>query len=202
MTNKRTKADEVLELAKELGVLRVKDLMSRNIHHEYLRRLFLEGKLERLDRGLYRLANANVTEHTTLTAVSKRVPNGIICLLSALRFHDIGTQNPRNVWMALCRGTAVPRNIRLPVRFVLFSEASFNAGVDEYVRENVLIRVTNPAKTIADCFKYRNKVGLDTAIDALRDAFRKQTCTADEIWQYAKVCRTTNVMRPYMEAIL
>lgn len=202
MTNKRTKADVVLELAGKLGVLRVKDLTARGIHPEHLRRLYQQGQLERVARGLYRLPDADVTEHATLTTVSKRFPQGIICLLTALRFHGIGTQNPREVWMALCRGTAIPRNIALPVRFMLFSEASFEAGAEKHVLENVPVRVTSPAKTIADCFKYRNKVGLDVALEALREAVRGRKCKTDDLWRYAKVCRVTNVIRPYLEAVL
>ena len=202
MTNRRTSVDEVLELAEKLGVLRVKDLMSRDIHHEHLRRLCQQGRLERLGRGLYRLPDANVTEHATLVTVSKRFPNGVICLLTALRFHGIGTQNPCEVWMALRRGTAIPRNVGLPVQFMLFSEDSFGAGVEEHTLENVPVRVTDSAKTVVDCFKYRNKVGLDVALEALREALHQRTCTADDLWRYAKVCRVTNVMRPYLEATL
>jgi predicted transcriptional regulator of viral defense system len=202
MIKKRTKAEQVLKLARKLGVLRVKDAMTRGIHPEHLRRLCKQGKLERVSRGLYRLPDTDVTEHATLATVAKRFPSGIVCLLSALRFHGIGTQNPREVWMALRRGAAIPRTGNLPVRFMVFSEASFKAGVNKHVLENVAVRVTNPAKTIADCFKYRNKVGLDVALEALREALRQRKCTADDIWRYAKVCRTTNVMRPYLEATL
>ena len=202
MTARRTKAEEALELSRQLGVLRVKEAQERGIHPEYLRRLFRQGKLERVSRGLYRLPDAEVTEHATLVTVSKRFPNGVVCLLSALRFHGIGTQNPREAWVALRRGTARPRSSNLPVRFMVFSEASFAAGVEEHTIENVRVRVTDPAKTIADCFKYRNKVGLDVALEALREALGQRRCTADEIWRYAKVCRTTNVMRPYLEATL
>lgn len=201
MTNRRTSADEVLALAEELGVLRVKDLTSRGIHHEHLRRLCKQGRLERLGRGLYRMPDADVTEHATLATVSKRFPNGVICLLTALRFHGIGTQNPRDVWIALRRGTAIPHNVNLPVKFMLFSEASFNAGIEEHVVENVPVRITSTAKTITDCFKYRNKIGLDVALEALRDAVRQRKCTTNDIWSHAQACRVTNVIRPYLEAV-
>ena len=201
MQDVRTKADEVLELARELGVLRVKDLTSRGIHHEYLRRLCEQGQMERVSRGLYRLTDADVTEHATLATVSKRFPNSILCLLTALRFHGIGTQNPREVWMALRRGTAIPRNVNLPVKFMLFSEASFSTGIEDHVLENVPVRITSTAKTIADCFKYRNKVGLDVALEALREAVRQRKCTANDIWGHAQACRVTNVIRPYLEAV-
>ncbi len=202
MMKRRTKADDVLELAGELGVLCVTDLAARGIHPELLRRLYQQGRLERVARGLYRLPNADVTEHATLAAVSKRCPQGVICLLTALRFHGIGTQNPRAIWMALRRGTAIPRNVGLPVRFLLFSEASFEVGVETHLVENVRVHITNPAKTIADCFKYRNKVGLDVTLEALRDVISARTCTVDDLWRYAKVCRVTNVIRPYLEAVL
>jgi predicted transcriptional regulator of viral defense system len=153
MSNRRTGSSQVLALVEELGVLRVRDLLSRGIHHEHLRRLCRQGRMERVGRGLYRHRDADVTEHATLVTVSKRFPKGVICLLSALRFHGIGTQNPREVWMALRRGSAIPRNVEMPVRFMLFSEASFDAGVEEHVLENVPVRITTPAKTVVDCFK-------------------------------------------------
>lgn len=199
---KRTKTEEVLAIAKEMGVLRNRDLTDKGIHHEHLRRLYQQGKLERIGRGLYQLPNAEVTEHATLEAVAKRIPHGVICLLSALRFHDIGTQNPRDIWVALCRGTATPRNINLPVRFTVFSEAAFKTGVEEHMLNNVKVQVTNPAKTIADCFKYRNKIGLDVTLEALREAIQQRKCTADDIWRYAKACRITTVIRPYLEATM
>lgn len=202
MIKEQTKAEQVLELARKCGVLRVKDVMIRGIHPEYLRRLYEQGKLERVGRGLYRLPDIEVTEYATVVNAAKRFPKSVVCLLSALRFHGIGTQNPREVWMAFRRGTAIPKTGDLPVRFMVFSEASFKAGVETHVLENVAVRVTNPAKTIADCFKYRNKIGLDVALEALREALRQRKCTAAEIWRYAKVCRTANVMRPYMEATL
>ena len=202
MSRKRKGTDVVLELAGELGVLRVKDLTARGIHPEHLRRLCQKSQLERVGRGLYRLPDADVTEHATLVTISKRFPQGVICLLSALRFHVIGTQNPHEIWMALRRGTAIPRNVGLPVRFMLFSEASFDAGVEKHVVENVSVCVTNPAKTVADCFKYRNKIGLDVALESLREALRMKKCTVDDLWRFAKVCRVTNVIRPYLEAVL
>lgn len=202
MKDGRPIEDEVLALAGMLGVLRLNELTARGIHPERLRRLCKRGLLEKVGRGLYRLPDAGISEHATLAVVAKRFPHGIVCLLSALRFHGIGTQNPHEVWVALLRGSAVPQDTSLPVRFVLFSEASFAEGVEEHERDHVPLRVTCPAKTIADCFKYRNKVGLDVALEALREGLRSRKCTADDIWRYAKVCRVVNVVRPYLEAML
>lgn len=199
---KQTKTDSAVELTRRLGVLRSRDARKHGIHPQHLCRLCKKGNLERIARGLYRLPDADTSEHATLATVSKRFPSGTICLLSALRFHGIGTQNPREVWMALRRRSATPRKNDLPIRFVVFSEESFDAGIEKHKLDNVPVQITSPAKTVADCFKYRNKVGLETAIEALREALRQRKCSADDIWRFAKVCRIANVIRPYMEAML
>ena len=188
-------------MAKTLGVLRVKDLLSKGIHPEYLRRLCKKGLIVRMGRGLYRLANAGVSENITLTAVAKRIPNGVICLLSALRFHRIGTQNPPEVWVALKLRAAYPRGKDLPIRIVRFSASSYALGIETHVLDGVPVRMTLPAKTVVDCFKYRNKIGLDVALEALKECIRKRKATPADLWKYAKVCRVANVMRPYLEAI-
>ena len=201
MSNTTKEADKILALAKTLGVLRVKDLLSKGIHPEYLRRLCKKGLIVRMGRGLYRLANAGVSENITLTAVAKRIPNGVICLLSALRFHRIGTQNPPEVWVALKLRAAYPRGKDLPIRIVRFSAASHAIGIETHVLDGVPVRMTIPAKTVVDCFKYRNKIGLDVALEALKECIRKRKATPADLWKYAKVCRVANVMRPYLEAI-
>ena len=201
MSNNTKEADKILALAKTLGFLRVTDLLSRGIHPEYLRRLCKKGLIVRTGRGLYRLANAGVSENITLTAVAKRIPNGIICLLSALCFHRIGTQNPPAVWVALKQRAAYPRGKDLPIRIVRFSASSHASGVEIRMLDGVPVRITNPAKTVVDCFKYRNKIGLDVALEALKECVRKRKATPADLWKYAKVCRVANVMRPYLEAI-
>jgi len=130
------------------------------------------------------------------------VPQAIICLLSALRFHGIGTQSPHEVWIALDRKARKPRLAGLPVRVVRFSGAALGAGVESRLISERKVRITSPARTVADCFKYRNKIGLDVALEALREAWRSKRVTADELWRYAKICRVANVMRPYLETLM
>ena len=201
MANKSRK-EQVIEVVKEKGVLRPKDLDSYGIPREYLSRLCERGLLQRVGRGLYVLADAEVTEYQTLAEASKRVPQGVLCLLSALQFHGLTTQAPFEVWMALEQRAWQPQVDRPRMRFVRFSGPAFESGVEEHRIEGVLVKVYCPAKTVADCFKYRNKIGLDIAMEALRDCRSQRKCTNDELWQYAKVCRVAKVMKPYLEAIL
>lgn len=201
MANKSRK-EQVIEVVKEKGVLRPRDLDSYGIPREYLSRLCERGLLQRVGRGLYVLADAEVTEYQTLAEASKRVPQGVLCLLSALQFHGLTTQAPFEVWMALEQRAWQPLGDRPRMRFVRFSGPAFESGVEEHRIEGVLVKVYCPAKTVADCFKYRNKIGLDIAMEALRDCRSQRKCTNDELWQYAKVCRVAKVMKPYLEAIL
>lgn len=201
MANKSRK-EQVIEVVKEKGVLRPRDLDSYGIPREYLSRLCERGLLQRVGRGLYILADAEVTEYQTLAEASKRVPQGVLCLLSALQFHGLTTQAPFEVWMALEQRAWQPQVDRPRMRFVRFSGPAFESGVEEHRIEGVLVKVYCPAKTVADCFKYRNKIGLDIAMEALRDCRSQRKCTNDELWQYAKVCRVAKVMKPYLEAIL
>ncbi len=206
MNKANTNEDAVLSLAREVGILRVRDLATRGIHPEYLRRLHKKGLLIRTARGLYMLSDApetqaQISEHQSLLEVAKRVPNGVACLLTALRFHDLGSQNPRDVWVAVDRRAAKPRITHPPVRIVRFSGKALTEGVGRHWIAGVSVNVYNPAKTVADCFKYRNKIGLDVAQDALRDCLSQRKCTIDDLWRYAKICRVTEVIRPHLEAL-
>jgi len=196
----KSQAAAVLELAKKAGMLRVRDLTARGLHPELLRRLAQRGLLTRTARGLYVPADKEISGEFALASAAKRIPQGIICLYTALRFHNIGTQNPPEVWVALPRQAAIPRAKDLPLRFVRLSGEAYAAGAETHVLNGVAVRITNPAKTVADCFKFRHKLGLDVAIEALREGRRQRRFTMDELWKYAKVCRVANVMRPYMEA--
>ena len=196
------KKKQILELARNSGIVSTADVQSLGIHHEYLRQLCTEGKLERVGRGLYVLPDADVTAHHGLVQASKAVPKGVICLLSALRFHEIGTQVPHEVWIAIDRRAARPRIIYPKMHIVRFSAKALIEGIDEHNIEGILVKIYNPAKTVSDCFKYRNKIGLDVALEALREVIRRRKCKIEELWEYAKICRVTKVMRPYMEAIV
>lgn len=199
--SKNSPENQVLELAQQ-GLLRVCDLTSRGLHPEYLRRLYQKGLVRREGRGLYIAANAEISVHYGLAQVAKRIPHGVICLLSALSFHEIGTQLPHQVWMAIDRRAAKPKMQFPPLRVMRFSGVALTEGVETYRIEGVPVQIFNPAKTVADCFKYRNKIGLDVALEALKECIRDRRTTMDDLWHFAKVCRMTNVMRPYMEAIV
>jgi len=193
--------EKILNLMKNKGVIRPRDLDPYSIPRVHLGRLCANGKVVRIARGLYRLGNASVTEHHSLAQVFNKVPHGVLCLLSALWFHDITSQAPYEVWVAIDRKARQAVKDGLPIRYVTFSHNSINEGVEKYSIEGVPVNVFCIAKTIADCFKYRNKIGIDVAVEALKECQRKKKCSMNDLWRYAKVCRVTNVMRPYMETL-
>jgi predicted transcriptional regulator of viral defense system len=188
-------------LVQEVSVLRPRDLAVYDISPRYAARLAREGLLERVERGLYTVADGDIHEYQTLAEVSRRMPHAVICLLSALRFHDLTTQAPFEVWVMVNIHAYVPRTTDLPVRVVYASGKALAEGVEEHLILGVPVRVTTPAKTVADCFKYRSKVGLDVALEALRETWRERRATMDELWHYAQVCRVARVMRPYLESL-
>jgi len=197
-----TKAEQALRLLKEIGgVVRPKNPASRGIAPVYLRRLLQQGDLVQSATGLYRLADHKPSPDHRLAEGAKRVPHGVVCLLSALAYHDLTRNAPPEVWMAVDRKARLPSVGDLAIRFVRFSGAALNEGVEEYPIEGVPVRVTSCAKTVVDLFKYRNKLGLTLALDALRDCLRKQKCPMDELWRFAIVCRAETVIRPYLEAL-
>jgi len=194
-------ADRLLTLTEQAGFVRAKDLEHCKIPRVYLQRLVASGKLVKHGRGLYGLPNAEITEHHSLAQACKRVPHGVVCLLSALSYHGLTTQAPFEVWMALDRTAWLPHVGNPKLRIVRFSGAAITDGIEETTIEGVSVRVYGVAKTVADCFKYRNKIGIDVAMEALRDAWRQKKCTMEALWRYAKVCRVANVMRPYLEML-
>jgi len=196
-----TATERVLQLAQKQSVIRGKDLDALGIPRNTLVRLVRTGKLERVSRGLYSSLETPATEHRTLLEVCKKVPQAVICLSSALRFHELTTENPFEVWIALKRSSWKPRTGYPPIRAVHFSGEAFEFGITKRSVEGGTIRVYSPAKTVADCFKFKSKVGTEVAIQALREAFQQRKATMDELWKAAKVCRVANVMRPYMESL-
>jgi len=196
-----TAAHKLLAITREAGLIRARDLAPLGIARVALTRAVRQGQLQRLGRGLYGLSTRPTSAHATLAEVARRVPKGVICLLSALRVHDLTTQAPYEVWVAIGSKAAVPKLGYPPLRIVRFSEPTLTAGVEEHQVDGVTIHVTSVAKTVADCFKFRNKIGLDVALEALREAWREKRMTSDEIWRYAKLCRVANVMRPYLESL-
>ena len=196
-----TQQDRVLALAKKKKILRLKDVTDEGLHSEHLRRLHRKGLLVRSDRGVYRLAKGEFSEKLSLAEVAKRVPNAVVCLLSALLYHEIGTQLPNEVWLAVKRRAALPRGVHTRLRIVTVSEPSYGSGIEEHEIDGVRVKVYCPAKTIADCFRFRSKVGLDVALEALREAWRKRKVTMADLDRFAKIDRVTNVMRPYLEML-
>lgn len=199
--HKDTPALRLLQLARVKGVLRPSDLDESKIARVYLTRLTASGKLEKTGRGLYRLADHPLSEHETLITVARRAPQAVFCLLSALQFHGLTTQLPHQVWIAMPRGSHVPRMDYPPLKMIQFTGENYSQGIEIFKRDGVPLKVYSVAKTVADCFKHRNKIGLDVAIEALRDARSRRRVDADELWRYATLCRVTNVMRPYLEAL-
>ena len=153
-----------------------------------------------MGRGVYRVPGTQASEHESLATLAVKVPQAVFCLLTALQLHGLTTQLPRQVWIAMPQGSHAPRLDYPPVKMVQFSGEAFAAGVETVQVEQVTLRVYSAAKTVADCFKHRNKIGLDVAIEALKDALAQNKTTADELWRFAKICRVGNVMRPYLEA--
>ena len=196
-----THAQRILSLAKQKGLLRASALDAIEAPRVVLTRLIEGGLLERVSRGLYRLPSHPGSEHEGLATVAAKVPQAVFCLLTALQFHELTTQLPRQVWIAMPRGSHVPRLDYPPIKMVQMTGAVYTAGIEEHLRDGVTLRVYSAAKTVADCFKHRNKIGLDVALEALKDARAKRMASADDLWRYAKVCRVANVMRPYLEAI-
>ena len=191
---------KVLSLARRTGVIRPGDVRARGIAPVYLTRLVRNGALVRVGHGLYSLANGSATADRTIVEAACHVRGGVICLLSALRLHSLTTQMPPAVWIAIGVKARRPVAAGPPLEIVRMSGPALTSGIEERVIEGVRVRVYGPAKTVADCFKFRNKIGLDVAIDALRD-YRRRRGSVDELLRYAQICRVARVMRPYLEAL-
>lgn len=201
MSEQPSHTDRLVQLARKKGLLRPGDLAALGIPRVYLTRLTAAGKLAKAGRGLYRLAESALSENEALALVATRAPRAVFCLLTALQFHGLTTQLPRQVWIALPQGRHVPRMDYPPLKLIQYTGDAFTRGIETHRVDRVDIRVYSVAKTVADCFKHRGKVGLDVALEALKDARSQGKASADDLWLYARICRVANVMRPYLEAI-
>lgn len=196
-----SQTDDVREFARQRGVVRARNLEERGLSSRYLRRLHERGELERVGRGLYRHPEAPLSEHHSLALVAARYPKAVVCLLSALQVHELTTQWPRRVWIARQSADWTPTASPVNLEVVRMSGPSSTEGIRTIDVEGVPVRVYEPAKTVADCFKFRSKVGLDVAMEALRDYVRTNAGSIDALFHYADICRVRTVMRPYVEAV-
>ncbi len=189
-----------LRLIRRLGIVRVSELQARGIPRGRVYRLLREGLLERRARGLYTIREHAITAEHTLAQVAKQVPGGVFCLLTALRMHGLTTQAPAEVWIALPEKARKPKLAEQRLRVARFSGAALTEGIETRRVEGVEVRVYSAAKSVADCFKYRNKVGIDVAVEALRDFSRRHRGGANDLARFARICRVSRVMQPYLDA--
>ena len=196
-----TQSSAVRELSAKSGVFRARDAVRLGVTRAELARMMKRGELVRIGRGLYS-AREHAFEQSSIVQVSAARPGVVICLMSALSFHGLTTQIPRQVWIAIGNKAATFRSDVVPVRVVRFSGPSLIEGVESHVISGVEVRVTSIARTVVDCFKFRNKIGLDVALEALRESWAEKRVTMDELWHYARICRVSNVMRPYLESLV
>jgi predicted transcriptional regulator of viral defense system len=194
--------EQLIALAKAQGLLRARDLERAGIPRVYLYRLCQQGLFQPRGNGLYALAEADFSEHIALAEVAKRVPQAVICLISALSFHRLTTQPPHQVWIAVAKGSWTPEIGYPPLNMTYVSDPAFHYGIEEYSIDLVNVRIYSPAKTVADCFKFRNKIGRDVAIAALKEIHRARLATVDEILAAATVCRVARIIEPYLVAIV
>ena len=180
---------------------RPRDIKPLGISFRQLQRLVSQTTVQKLGEGLYRLSEVEPTELETIAMVASAAPNAIVCLLTALRVHEIGTHSPHEVWIAIDRKGRKPTRVPTKLRIVRFSGVMLTYGVTQRSMLGVPVSITSPARTVVDCFRYRNKVGIDVAMEALRDAVRSRITTVDQIWRAAEVCRIRTVIAPYLEAL-
>jgi len=193
--------EKLLQKIGEGGLFRTSDLEALGMSRSMVQRMVGRGEVEQISRGLYRSIDGEITEHIGLVAVQKKIPDGILCLLSALQFHGIGTQLPREVWIAIDRKARKPKDPGFPLRVVRFSGVYAKYGIETHKLLGVPVRITSIARTVVDCFRYRNKIGMDVALEALKDVLDRGLTSRDEILRTAEVCRAKTIIRPYMEAM-
>lgn len=188
-----------MEMARD-QILRPRDLKRLKYPRQALAELVQQGELVRTARGLYVAADFELSEHHSFAEVSKRFPEAVICLLSALQFHELSLELPAEVWIAVARGLT-PRSTDLHLHTHQLSDETFAVGIEIHMIEGVPVKIYSAAKSVADCFKFRSQIGNVVAYEALKNAWQKRKATADEIVHFAKLCRVFNVMRPYLETL-
>ncbi len=202
LKSKNTDEKSLAVFRKFGGIVKTSEAIKAGIHPRTFYNMLQEGIIEKLSRGLYRLVELPSLGSPDLVSVSKRVPNGVICLISALAFHEITNQIPHEVYLAVSRNSQIPRIDYPPVRIFRFSSSTYTEGIELQKVDGMPLRMYGPAKTVADCFKYRNKIGLDVAVEALKRYRETKLFSVDEMMYFAQVCRVARVMRPYLEAVL
>ena len=183
------------------GIHKTGEFLAAGVYNRTLYRLRDKGTLVKVGYGLYRLAEKEPVQHSVYAELSWRIPKGVFCLISALDFHQIGTQEPYKHWIALPRGAHKPKIREYDIQYAFYKDKAYETGIEKHIVEGVEVRVYNPAKTVVDCFKHRNKIGLEVAIEALREAVRAKKATIPEIIRYAELFRMKNVMMPYLEGL-
>lgn len=199
---RRTDRERLVAMAHAVGILTAKAVARAGIHSQQLTRLVADGTLERVAPGHYRLPEADVTENHGLVLAAAVAPRGVICLLSSLHFHQIGTQLPHEVWLAIERGRRAPTLPWPPLRVVRFSGSAFHHGIQRHDIEGQPVRVYSVAKTLADLVKARHKIGLDVVLEALHEAWRDRRFVMDDLDRAARACRVERVIAPYLEAVV
>ena len=198
---KRPQPEHARAILAEHGVLRLREIVDAGIAEETIARLVRRGEVIRLTRGLYQLADYKVAAAHSLVEATKQVPRGVICLLSALQYHGLTTQLPSRVWIAIDRNAWKPTAQHPPLRVLRFGGKALTVGVEIHTIEGIAVPIYGVAKTVVDCFRYRNKIGLDVALEALRESLRKRRCAPNELWRLAHELRILSVMKPYLEAM-
>lgn len=194
--------ERALALLKEHGVMRLRELTAAGIHAQTISRLAKEGAVMQVARGLYELPDADISRSHTLAEVAKVVPRGVICLISALEFHEITLQLPSRVWVAIGHKAWRPRYFYPPIRVVCFGEKAHSMSIERHTIDGVEVPIFSPAKTVVDCFRYRSTVGLDVALEGMRMAIRRRKANPNDIYRYARELRIWSILRPYLEATL
>ena len=192
---------QALKFIKKNKIIRTSEFEGAGFSRVYLRRLLDEGVISKISRGVYKMSDFSPSEFYSFAEASKKVPNGVICLLSSLNFFNLTNEFPFEVWIAIKAKAWKPVKCEIPIRFIRYSKSSFNEGIEIHNIDGIEVKIFSPAKTVADCFKFRHRIGLDVAISALYECRKQNKASIDQIWYYANKCRITNVIRPYLESL-